>query len=227
MKLVKNTYLFLAVAIVLTSVLSLVRWEWLSNIKLLFLIILPSLPLILGYFLADKINKRYMIISIPLVCVMLFLWGCGMLFFEALHRATTPITDISRYEKVLENDKSMKEMIEHFPAKVPSDARDVKFVYFQGFLQGGPYIFLRYISTSKNVEKLYKYYSEKAEKIVVPGESYNGSIPDNLCFTYESGKREFSKDHVIIYLDLTRKPGAGVVINKKINEIVYWTQIWY
>jgi len=73
-------------------------------------------------------------------------------FFETFIQATTEVTSVGKYERVLENywrNEYLDDLVSPFPKVIPAEATHVRFSFLPGFLQGGAHIQLRYRTSPK------------------------------------------------------------------------------
>jgi len=190
-------------------------------------------------------KKVAQIFSLLIATVILFI----LLDIALMMWQLTPVSAVSQYENVKSLRWHRKDLIEHFPETVPSRARDLKFYYRAGFLQGGASIELRLHMPAECVEDIYETYRAQAKSIFngaekLPSDAHNPNIlPKWHFFTFPEDRNETSgvppllpQDFEILLLsshpykpnptDWNHGDSSGVSISKKRREIIYWAEDW-
>jgi hypothetical protein len=165
----------------------------------------------------------------------------------SLDLASTPVTDVSRYEEIRRQFPPDSPLIKHFPLVIPENAKNVQFYFLPGFLQGGSFIQLRMQLPSDRIKSLQAQFRKAAKRKYIPGAKDNSPLeetsPTGLGITYEyhfyrgdaSSDRNFPPHYEILVLEDTR--GApkydwnhpelyGVALDVSTSEIVYWAEAW-
>ena len=176
--------------------------------------------------------------------ILFFLFDIALMLWQL-----TPIFAVSQYENVKRLRWHRKDLVGHFPETIPSTARNQKFYYRAGFLQGGATIELRLQMPREFVEKIYSTYMLQAKSIFngaqeLPSGSNNPNIlPKSLFFTFPPEQNEtqgvpplLPQDFEIILLsshayksnptDWNHGESSGISISKKRSEIIYWAEDW-
>ena len=161
----------------------------------------------------------------------------------------TPVTNISKYEKVKSNRWLRPDLIQHFPKAIPSNAQDTQFYFRAGFLQGGATIELRLQMPESFVEDVYTTYRPKAKLVFNGAEELDrraedpNMLPKFHFYTSPQLKGETTKVIPLLPSDfeiflLSSKPYrkdpvswnhgdcSGISISRKRNEIIYWAEDW-
>jgi hypothetical protein len=161
----------------------------------------------------------------------------------------TPITTASKYNNVMTLRWHDQSLIEHFPGKIPSDAKNTRFYYRAGFLQGGSSIELRVKMPTNFVEEVLATYKQKAKAVFNGAEKLDRgtSNPDMLpkwsFITYPPDENEtpgtyslLPKDFKILLLssepyksnptDWNHGKATGISISRQRREIIYWAEDW-
>jgi hypothetical protein len=165
-------------------------------------------------------------ITICVLTIVYTLMTIPILFIFSLQEATTFVTDISRYERVLSfNQRDMS----HFPDKIPENSKNQKLFYCPPFLQGGEIIYLKYeYADDASV------YKQKYEQSAEWGGDYSDFDNENLWvfdgpFKFaecESQKKDFSLYIIKSNLEnWTHTRIYGVAINEKASIILFFTII--
>lgn len=148
-----------------------------------------------------------------------------------------PLTDVWRYRQIVHPDGI--ELMNHFPEKIPKNAKNVKFYYRPGLLRGGMVCQLRMQLPYEEIKELYYKYLKQKTMWFWGGDSDSCfSGPQGMPTTYfytGDGDPRFPDDYVIMILDRVipeaeRKAGYswehvgshGVAISLKREEIIYW-----
>jgi hypothetical protein len=150
------------------------------------------------------------------------------------------VTNVQKYEQIVQRWEETG-MVDHFPSRVPAEARNVQFSFQPGFLQGGAHIQLRYESSPNTIATLESRFSRDAIASFEGGDRsshrrLNPDISTTRFYTSGSSMRTFPSDYVIIVLlaEPRGNPGhqwnhgrsCGVAISRQRNEIVYWAESW-
>ena len=54
-----------------------------------------------------------------------------------LNSSLKTVTDVAQYSRILNNPWKDSPLVQHFPKKIPDEAKNVKIYYVPGFMQGG------------------------------------------------------------------------------------------
>ena len=136
--------------------------------------------------------------------------------------AVRPVHDVRKYEEILNKWKhSSPEIVNHFPASIPLDAKEVDFYYRPGFLQSSSEIQLRFKSTPEQITEYYERFSKIKTK------SYHG----RTLVHFEPHKQdghiiELGEDFETLQFDEPEhgEREHGVIISKEKNEIIFWAE---
>ena len=144
-----------------------------------------------------------------------------------IYNATSAVTDVAKYEKVI--DPLKENLAAHFPKVIPVGA-EAKFFYVPGFLQGATFVQLKLTASPEQIQAaqrdfegqaLKKWYGQRP-----PGDSLN-------LMPLQLNESEVKGLDCKIFLLQTTPPEewnhprrSGVSINEKYGEIVYWLEIW-
>ncbi len=248
-----RVYLVLAILAGCIGVAQIIRLGFLCQIfnPLLCLIIFwPAIAFTASYYTTRKEQDTLTHLLSAALCLLAIVFSAGMSFLvEGLIVATTENTNARHYNQIVaerwNRDPVTANLVEHFPQSIPEDAKDVKFSYLPGFLQGGTYIQLRYSTTPEQIETLYKKFSVQKTKSFFGGNTNDHiNVKEGMptTFFYTSDKRgheRFPEDYEIMIFDPVVKEADrpqgfywnhgichGVAISKKRNEIVYWAERW-
>ena len=190
-------------------------------------------------------KKVAQIFSLLIATVILFiLFDISLMMWQL-----TPVSAVSKYENVKSLRWHRKDLVEHFPEKILSRARDPQFYYRAGFLQGGASIELRLYMPAEFVEDIYATYIARAKSIFngaekLPSGTHNPNIlPKWHFFTFPTDQDEMPgvppllpQDFEILLLsshpyksnptDWNHGESSGISISKKRSEIIYWAEDW-
>ena len=242
MKTLSRIYLVLAILLGVVGIVQCVRWCNSGTLTIGYLLnFLPGMAFFIAYIASKNINRKAVhLVAIPLCLSALVFWGFLTLAVEMFDSATTEVTNVRRYDVVL-NDWSNSDLVGHFPRPIPSDAKDVKFSFLPGFLQGGAHIQLRYSVSPDTISDLHSRFSKMKTKSFIGGDK-NGhmnmkeGMPTTFFYTSGSDNHEFPDDYEIMIFDQVLKEedkpnwnhgqSHGVAISKKRNEVIYWAESW-
>ena len=244
MKIRTRIYLVLAVVFAVIGFVQCVRWPrppFGVAIGYLFHF-LPSAAFGTSFALSWKKQRKLLhAILIPLCVLLVMCWSIGTFAAEMFIRATTEVTSVKQYDKVLEDYWSpLPHLVSHFPRPIPPNAENVKFSFLPKFLQGGAHIQLRYSTSPEVIGELYARFAEERTQSFFGGDANDhtnveGGIPTTFFYTSDSGSWEFPDDFEIMVLEAkpsssgnswNHDKGCGVAISRKRNEIVYWAEYW-
>ncbi len=198
------------------------------------------------------VKKLFKAILIATLCLggVVTLGGLVFLRWSATQfdEATEVVTDIERYPEIVasSDDPSMA----HFPRQIPSHAKNVKFYFAPGFLQGGTILQLRMQLSSDEISALVAEFQPQVKRQYVPRGDNNSPKEEispngvNISFDYrfhtgDHGSEvltpDFPSEYAIYVLEDTR--GApeydwnhslhyGVAINEVTSDVVYWLEDW-
>lgn len=184
---------------------------------------------ILSYHFKERYKKIFKIISIILSLLLVFYYFVA-LFVCVLLSATNPVTDSKYYNYYVTGERLEKV----FPAKIPSNAKNIEFYYAPGILQGGTNYSLYYIDDSMTKEKFDKEYKNKAIWIGYKEEYTEKEGLLSGAFAYTPAYYENENDY-IIYLIEGRCDDSGycnhgdfliAAFNEKTNEVVFRSEQW-
>jgi hypothetical protein len=147
-------------------------------------------------------------------------------------------TDVAEYSNVLVHWEPTG-LVDHFPCSVPTEANNVIFSAFPGFLQGGAHMQLRMKLPAAEVKDLYEKASQEAKQYHDGGSSMTlvNEQEDGLAstspHTLDSCAPEFPKDYrVFVYHaepasnSWNHGKSKGVVISLERNEVIYFAEDW-
>jgi len=246
MKTLRRIYLILAIVMTFVGFIQCYRWSRPGEITIGYLInFLPSAAFAIAYIYALKIKRKMEhAIIIPLCLLALGIWGFVNLGVEIIIKDTTEVTDIRRYDDILDNYWSFKpELVSHFPRPIPLYAKNIRFSFLPKFLQGGTHVQLCYSAPADRISELYDNFIDKRTKPFFGSNKYDHTnikegMPTTFFYTSDSDSKDFTDDYEIMIFDkvLNEKErqhtswnhgqSHGVAISKKKNEIVYWAESW-
>ncbi len=115
---------------------------------------------IISVFKSKSAKQRTgMALAALAVLVALALYYVSVTIPVALMEADNPVTD-SKYYEYKVNDS---ELLRAFPKEIPEDAKDVRFLYQPGALQGGTTIEICYVDENMTREKFDSMYKDRAK----------------------------------------------------------------
>ena len=219
---------------------------WFSKRPALYAYLLnlfPGLSLLLTWYLSSRYtDKRCVfvgfgtILTIVITVFTIFSNIAGLVVVSAIN----PVVDSSQYYEV-RKQLGDSELIKHFPDSIPSNATNVVFYYFGGFMQAGASLQLRIELPKDNIADLQNVYHSKAKYIFYGG--YNNdhaNMPEGIRTTsfLTSGTDQylFPDNYEILVLDAQYLGSTGfewnhgfsygVVISLEESEIIYWAEDW-
>lgn len=184
---------------------------------------------LLAYHFKEKYKKILKIISIIISLVLIFYYFIA-LFVCLLLSSTNPVTDSKYYNYYVTGERLEKV----FPAKIPSNAKNIEFYYAPGILQGGTNYSLYYIDDSMTREKFDKKYKNKAIWIGYKEEYTEKEGLLTGAFVHTPAYYE-NEDDYIIYLIEGRCDDSGycnhgdfliAAFNEQTKEVVFCSEQW-
>jgi hypothetical protein len=197
-----NIFLFFAIFFATTGIWFFYDWSIEKvNTTLCFLNFLPAMIFVLICIFEKnyKQNKliQYAINTIVFLSIILFL--LFMYIMNLLIPVHYGLKSPRKYPYIVANNWS-DYLVRHFPKKIPAAAKNIKFFYRAGFMQGGSAIQLRYSTSPEKINKLYNRFSKKKTKSYWGGNKYthvnqgNGR-PTTSFITGDTIDKKFSKDY--------------------------------
>lgn len=191
---------------------------------------------IVTYFTAKGRLKK--VTSSIITVIMILVLGFTMVsafVFIAIDAATTIITDVDKYERVLKlNGYPDTSLIEHFPDQIPDNVENVVFSYNPAFMQGGANFSLKFETDSNSIENYSNKFSQEAKWIGNFSDKEiekNGvSLASFHAFEYD----ELPEDFTIYLIDSSPYEDNDwnhgvlslVAISKERSEIIFLGEAW-
>ena len=178
-------------------------------------------------------------VSLLAAAVGLFIiWNITTTFWQL-----TRISRVSHYENVLNHRWHRSDLIEHFPESIPETAREVKFHFNAGYLQGGAAIELRVRLPADIIEEIDRTYRPRAKSVFDaagdPVESNAKADPlpklsfHTVPFEIDPTSGRFTPlpegfETLLLWspesVNLNHPRGAGITISHQRREVIYWAQ---
>lgn len=200
-------------------------WGWYLLVPLFLIIVFPSFLYLLSYKL--KINKIIKSIVITGFWILSFITLFSVLFYETL----TDIKSTWRYKWIIKSYEN-NILFEHFPKRIPSNAKNIKFSYFWWFLQWWWFLFLKVKIDQNLFEQEYDFHKEK--------ELIDADVPIDILKGYPKYRYidEDINDYetLILYSKPHKEPSelhywnhwkvSWIWFNHDSYEIIYWADFW-
>ena len=241
MKILRKTFGMLCVIWAVVSVVQCVRMDRSGHPFPVSFHLVPAGMLCVVYLiLRARTNPRWLCgLGVAILCAAAFaFWGLFTITIESINQATTEVTNVRKYEKILRYWRPEKpdSIVGHFPDSIPANATTVSFSYFPKFLQGGAHIQLRLALSEATIEGLYKKSSARKIKSFFGGDKLEHmkmkeGIPTTYFFTGDANDLSFPDDYEVMPFKKGKKNwhhsnSHGVAISKQRREIVYWAESW-
>jgi len=216
----QNIYLFFAIFFAVTGIWFCYDWSIEKvNPTLCALNFLPSAVFYIIYILEKELGKKkgiqaliFILILLTIVFYLLFIYIMNT-FIPVFYGIKNP----RKYSSILNNNWG-NNLVHHFPKKIPEDAKNVKFFYRKGYMQGGSAMQLRYSTSPKRIAELYKNFSQMKTKSFHGGNTHNhmdqkNGMPttlfytgdkyqtDSNCIIEETTNTKFPDDYEIMIFD--------------------------
>jgi hypothetical protein len=241
-----NIYLLLSGILGIAGIFFCIRWSSHGIARLPYLAFVPSFMFLMIYILDKYVKNRIMhFIFIPVFVICISFCGFVFVVTEFFLHITSPMTNPAEYVKIIsESERLNKSLINHFPRKIPVNAKHIKFYYYPGFFQEGAHLQLRYETDPEEINKLYKRFSKLKTKSFIGGDTNlhleeEYGMPTTIFYTSNSKDKKFPEDYEIMVFDEIPESNDegvhpywnhgkthGVAISKKRNEIIYWAESW-
>ena len=194
-----------------------------------FLVFLLFVLLYYKFFNNLKIINILDVITVMLIVFLLFYYVLAI-FGCALEEVENPITDISKYSKIIKG--SSREKV--FPKEIPDNVNNVKFIYAPGILQGSTETVLYYVDNNMDVSKFDDKYKDNAIWIGNIDEYAEKEGLLTGAFSNTPAYDNNSSDYVIyLYDDYCDDSGycnhgefLFSAFNEKTNEVIYKHEYW-
>ena len=150
--------------------------------------------------------------------------------------------NISKYYRIKNRWWDNKELIKHFPEKLPKNSESAALYYTPAFLMGGASFQLKLKLSEDEIANCLSYFIPRGKDIFNGGKgfdhtnkTYSGLEPPISSYlTGDVDDGRFPEEFKVIVLDAkSYKPGTwnhgfsyGVAISEKRNIIVYWADDW-
>ena len=215
-----NIFLFLTVLSAITGSYFFYDWR-LEKVNLLLCLsnFIPSAIFFIIYRLEKKYDSKKRIQSASHAIILFTLIPCILFlyFTNSFIPVEYGIKNPRKYSSILAN-KWGNDLVHHFPKKIPEDAKNVKFFYKMGYMQGGSAMQLRYSASPVKIAELYERFSKKKTRSFQGGNSndhmnqengmpttffYTGDKyqADTNCITGETTNSKFPEDYEIMIFD--------------------------
>ena len=175
-----------------------------------------------------------------LVFTAFFVSRCGF--------ALVPVTTRYAYQPILKYRWESKDIVEHFPAEIPDEAKDIKFYYRAGLMQGGTAIEVRMQMPDMEFNSIVQKHRAMAKLILDHlGKDNDTNSQEKVYFApplkfYTVSRAELTDedergpltDGYEIFLLHSKKhksywnhgKTAGIAVCQARNEIIYWATVW-
>ncbi len=183
-----------------------------------------------------KVQRRWWFFGV-LVTVLLCI-GCVALYLvRAGQQLPGQVTDVERYEEILA-DFQGSPLVEHFPERIPPEAREIRLDYLPRLMQGGGHLQLKMELPGEEVEALVAGFRGQA-KYRFEGGDWNehvnmaGGVPTTFYYTSGKEEEEFPPTYEVLVLGVgaagyewNHGYSYGVAIDEGASVVVYWVEYW-
>ncbi len=211
-----------------------IQWSALEPAPVIYLFyVAPALIFLLAWLLASRFpRKRDWFIESGVVLTILAI--CFVFVGNSFMASMMPMRDVNQYEAIVHEaivHGYGHELTEHFPPHIPSNAREVKFYYEPGFLQGGSLLQLRCKLPADEIATLRDRYLPLAKRV------YSGSaIPITSFYNEKQIPGDLPQDFQILILggkpyktnpvDWNHGYTYGLAISTQRQEVIYYADEW-
>jgi len=188
----------------------------------------------------QKVIRLVFLVVTILSFTALFVSRCGFALF--------PVTTRYAYQPILKYRWENKNIVEHFPTKIPDEAKNIKFYYRAGLMQGGTAIELRMQMSQRAFDSIVHKHRAMAKLILDHlGKDNETKSQEKIYFEpplmfYTVSRAELTDEYEIgplpdgyeIFLLHSKKyerywnhgKTAGIAVSQDRNEIIYWAAVW-
>lgn len=174
-----------------------------------------------------KITKRILMIIqgfIPLIVLILVV-------NLAVFVMSLPITNVNLYSILYNKEKGgRKNLLEHFPTRIPESATDIQFYYIPQVLQGGMKIKLEFKASKEEIDSYIEKYKDKYTIRNFNDSAISLFIRYGIPDKYGINLNENRKDITIYILETTGPSNHGklafIAVNDEHTEILFQAERW-
>lgn len=170
--------------------------------------------------------------------------GGGFFLTQAFNnkKETEIVVDNSNYQEIRHNTWSNQTQINHFPAIIPSVAKDVRVIFYPGSPEYGRIFQLRMKLSKQQIKKALNKYRNIAKHQYQGGDTNDhanqeNGVPTTFLYTSDLQAESFPSTYEILVLNANNRGTSddfswnhgdsyGVAINNTTLEIVYWAEEW-
>ncbi|MBV6623692.1 MAG: hypothetical protein KI793_12280 [Rivularia sp. (in: Bacteria)] len=151
------------------------------------------------------------------------------------------VVDKSNYQDIRQQTWSNKAQINHFPAVIPTEAKDARVLFYPGSLEYGKIFQLRMKLPQQQITKALNEYRSIAKYKYQGGDTNDhanqkNGVPTTFLYTSDLQAQSFPSTYEILVLNANNRGSSdfpwnhgdsyGVAINNTTSEIVYWAEEW-
>lgn len=159
-----------------------------------------------------------------------------------------PVTTRYAYQPILKYRWENKYIVEHFPAEIPDEAKDIKFYYRAGLMQGGTTIELRMQMPEREFDSIEQTHRAIAKLILDHLRKDNDTksqekfyfAPPLMFYTvstaeltdeYQAGPLPAGYEIFLLHSKKYKRywnhgKSAGIAVSQARKEIIYWATVW-
>jgi hypothetical protein len=171
--------------------------------------------------------------------------GGGFFLTQAFNNKkgeTEIVIDNSNYQIIRHNTWSNQTQIKHFPAIIPSVAKDVRVIYYPGSTEYGRIFQLSMKLPKEQINKALEIYKDIAKYKFQGGDTNDhanqeNGVPTTFLYSSDLQAQTFPTTYSILVLEANNRSTSddfawnhgdsyGVAINSMTSEIVYWAEEW-
>ena len=170
--------------------------------------------------------------------------GGGFFLTQAFNnkKSTEIVIDSSNYQDIRHHTWSNQALINHFPAIIPTEAKDTRVIFYPGSPEYGRIFQLRMKLPEKQIKKALNKYRNTAKHKFQGGDTNDhanqeNGVPTTFLYTSDLQAESFPSTYEILVLNANNRGTSddfswnhgdsyGVAINNTTSEIVYWAEEW-
>ena len=170
--------------------------------------------------------------------------GGGFFLTQAFNnkKESEVIIETSNYQDIRYQKWSNQALINHFPAIIPSEAKDARVIFYPGSSEYGKIFQLRMKLPEEQIQKSLDKYRNVAKYKFQGGDTNDHSnqengVPTTFLYTANLEAKSFPSTYEILVLNANNRGTSddfswnhgnsyGVAINSTNSEIIYWAEEW-
>lgn len=187
-----------------------------------------------------KVIRSIVVAVTILSFTALFISRCGF--------ALIPVTTKYAYQPILKYRWETRSIVEHFPTEIPDEAKNIKFFYRAGLMQGGTAVEVRMQMPERQFDSIVQKHRAMAKLILdhlgkdndtksqekvyfAPPLMFYTVSKEELTDHYQTGPLPVGYEIFLLHLKKYKNywnhgKTAGIAVSQARKEIIYWAAVW-